>query len=88
MQDLKDYFDRIFDIHIKDVVPTENNPEGYTCIIGNGVIDIVEFLKTVKALNYTGTLALEYEAEKEDPLPGMMASLGYAKGVLAALESK
>ena len=84
-QDLKDYFDRIFDIHIKDVIPTAGHPEGETCIMGRGVIDLVSFLKTVVELNYSGTLALEYEAEAEDPLPGMMESLGYVKGVLATL---
>ena len=82
-QTIKDYFDRVFDIHIKDV--TAANPDGGTCIIGRGVIDIVSFLKTVIDLNYTGTLALEYEADKEDPLPGMMESLGYVKGVLATI---
>jgi len=37
-------------------------------------------------MSYSGTLALEYEAHKDDPLPGMMASLGFIKGVLASLE--
>ena len=82
-QDLKDYFDRVFDIHIKDV--TAPSEEGQTCIIGRGVIDMVSFLKTVKDMNYQGTLALEYEADQEDPLPGMMESLGYVKGILATI---
>ena len=83
--DTKAYFDRIFDIHMKDVVPTPEHPEGETCIIGRGVIDIVSFLKTVVDLDYQGTLALEYEAEANDPLPAMMESLGYVKGVLATI---
>ncbi len=83
-QDLRNYFDRIFDIHIKDVTPTEDHPEGFTCIIGRGEIDIVAFLKAVCELDYQGTLALEYEVDKEDPLPGMMESFGYIRGVLAS----
>jgi inosose dehydratase len=83
IEDVKQCFDRVFDIHVKDV--TANNAEGGTCIVGRGVIDIVSFLKAMVELNYTGTLALEYEADKDDPLPGMMASLGYVKGILAAL---
>jgi len=82
-KDLIDYFDRVFDIHIKDV--TAPSPEGDTCIIGRGVINMVSFLRTVKKLNYQGTLALEYEAEENDPLPGMMESFGFVKGVWAAL---
>jgi len=82
-KDLINYFDRVFDIHIKDV--TAPSPEGDTCIIGRGVIDMVSFLRTVKKLNYQGTLALEYEAEENDPQPGMMESFGFVKGVWATL---
>ena len=82
-QDIKDYFDRVFDIHIKDV--TAAKPEGQTCVMGRGVIDLVSFLNTVVDLNYAGTLALEYEAESNDPLAGMAESLGYVKGVLATI---
>lgn len=84
-EDFKKYFDRIFDIHIKDVAPTEKNPEGYTCIMGRGTIDLVSFLKTVVESGYSGTLALEYEEDKNDPLPAMMESLGYVKGILDTL---
>lgn len=82
-QDLKDYFDRVFDIHIKDVTKATN--DGQTCIIGRGVINFPSFLKAVIKLGYKGTLALEYEAEGNDPLPGMMESFGYVKGILATL---
>lgn len=82
-QDVKDYFDRVFDIHIKDVTAAEK--DGQTCIIGRGVIDFPSFLKAVIKLGYKGTLALEYEAEGKDPLPGMMESFGYVRGVLATM---
>ncbi len=82
-QDLTDFFDRVFDMHIKDV--TKADSDGQTCIIGRGVIDFSSFLKAVIKLGYKGTLALEYEAEKEDPLPGMMESFGYIKGILATM---
>lgn len=82
-EDVKDFFDRVFDIHIKDV--TKADSDGTTCIIGRGVIDIPSFLKTVIKLDYKGTLALEYEADGDDPLPGMMESFGYVKGVLAMM---
>jgi sugar phosphate isomerase/epimerase len=82
-QDVKDFFDRVFDIHIKDV--TAADAEGKTCIIGRGVINFPSFLAAVKKLNYKGTLALEYEAEGKDPLPGMMESFGYVKGIIATM---
>ena len=82
-QDVTDFFDRVFDIHLKDV--TAAQADGKTCIIGRGVIDFPAFLKTVSDLGYTGTLALEYEADGSDPLPGMMESIGYVKGIVATL---
>ncbi len=82
-QDLKDFFDRVFDMHIKDVTKAEH--DGETCIIGRGVINFPSFLKAVEELGYTGTLSLEYEADKEDPLPGMMESFGYIKGIISTL---
>lgn len=82
-QDVKDFFDRVFDIHIKDVTKAEQ--DGKTCIIGRGVINFPSFLKAVIKLDYKGTLALEYEAEGDDPQPGMMESFGYVKGVLATI---
>ncbi|MCF6332877.1 MAG: sugar phosphate isomerase/epimerase [Draconibacterium sp.] len=52
---------------------------------GTDVINFPSFLKAVNKLGYKGTLALEYEAEGDDPLPGMMESFGYIKGILATM---
>jgi len=82
-KDVEDYFDRVFDIHIKDV--TAATAEGDTCIIGRGVINFVSFMKKLKELNYRGTIALEYEADENDPLPGMMESFGFVKGIIASI---
>ncbi len=82
-QDLKDFFDRVFDMHVKDV--TKAAHDGKTCIVGRGIINFPSFLKAVNKLGYKGTLALEYEAEGDDPLPGMMESFGYIKGILATM---
>ena len=77
------YFDRLFDVHIKDVsAPTA---QGKTVEIGRGVIDIPKLLKTLKRLDFKGTLALEYEKDEKDPLPGAAESIGYLKGVIATL---
>ncbi|RIH62970.1 sugar phosphate isomerase/epimerase [Mariniphaga sediminis] len=80
-QDVKDFFDRVFDIHIKDV--SAATAEGKTCIIGRGVINFPSFIKALVKMKYNGTLALEYEAEADDPQPGMMESFGYVKGIMA-----
>ena len=73
------YADRLYDVHIKDV--TKAAPEGTNIEIGRGVIDIPGFLQTLKKIKYAGVLALEYEINENDPLPGTAESVGYLKGV-------
>ena len=77
------YFDRLFDVHIKDV--SASTAQGRTVEIGRGVIDIPRLLKTLTRLKFAGTLALEYEKDEKDPLPGSAESIGYLRGVLATL---
>ena len=74
---------RLLDVHIKDV--SASSAEGTTVEIGRGVIDIPRFLRTLIELRYTGTLALEYEKDESDPLPGSADSIGYLRGALELL---
>jgi len=78
----KKYSDRLLDVHIKDV--TASTAKGIPIEIGRGVVDIPKFLRTLLKLNYSGTVALEYEKDEKDPLPGAAESIGYVRGVLAA----
>ncbi|MFC1490417.1 sugar phosphate isomerase/epimerase family protein [Candidatus Latescibacterota bacterium] len=77
------FFDRLHDVHIKDV--SDSSEKGSTVEIGRGVIDIPKFLRTLKRLGYTGTVALEYEKDADDPYPGSAESIGYLKGVLSVI---
>ncbi len=83
--DLKDYFDRIFEVHMKD--ETASDPSGKPLEIGHGVIDIPGFLKTILKLKYSGILSFEYEKDADDPVPGLAESVGYVRGALAVLNS-
>lgn len=74
---------RLYDFHIKDV--SEPSGKGETVAVGRGIIDIVAVLKTLIGIPYRHHLALEYEAKAQNPVPGMMESFGYMKGVLAAI---
>lgn len=79
----KKYSDRLLDVHIKDV--TTAAKEGQTVEIGHGVIDIPKFVKTLLELNYEGSVSFEFEKDPDDPLPGVAESVGYVRGVLAAI---
>lgn len=81
--DLKDYFDRIFEIHMKDVTSSDSN--GKAIEVGRGVMDIPGFLKTVIKKKFDGIISFEYEKDDKDPVPGLAESLGYVKGLLAVI---
>lgn len=75
--------DRLYDFHIKDV--TERSGKGGTVAVGRGVIDVPGVLNALLEIGFDGHLALEYEANAKNPMPGMIESFAYIRGVLAAL---
>jgi sugar phosphate isomerase/epimerase len=75
--------DRLLDFHMKDV--TAAAPGSKDVPVGRGVIDIPKFLRTLVQLGYTGRVSFEYEAEPDDPLPGLAESVGFTRGVLATM---
>lgn len=77
------YGDRLIDIHMKDV--SAPSASGETVEVGRGVINVPKFLRTLQRVNFEGTVALEYEKDEKDPLPGSAESIGYLRGVLATM---
>ena len=51
----KKYFDRLLDVHMKDVDKAAK--EGETIVIGQGVIDIPAFLKVLVEKKYQGVVS-------------------------------
>ncbi|MCP4259525.1 MAG: sugar phosphate isomerase/epimerase [Planctomycetes bacterium] len=79
----KKYADRLLDVHIKDV--SEATAKGHSVEIGRGVIDIPKFLKMLVKIKYLGIVSFEYEKDADDPMAGLAESVGYVRGVLAAI---
>jgi len=77
------FADRLLDVHIKDVSAAK--PQGRTVEIGRGVIDIPKFVRMLLKLKYAGVVSFEYEKDENDPLPGLAESVGYVRGILAAV---
>jgi sugar phosphate isomerase/epimerase len=48
------------------------------------VIDFPALFRTLIEIGYKGQVGLEYEIEPKNPLPGMIESMAYMRGVLAA----
>lgn len=83
IEDVVRFADRLHDLHIKDV--SDATKEGKTLEIGRGVIDIPAFLRALIGSGYSGIASFEYEKDADDPLPGLAESVGYIRGVLAAI---
>ena len=75
------FFDRVLDVHMKDV--SSPDAKGTTVECGRGVIDIPKLLTTLVKMKYSGTLHFEHEKDEKDPLPGVAESVGYVRGVVA-----
>jgi sugar phosphate isomerase/epimerase len=81
--DIQRFADRLLDVHLKDV--SSSTKEGTTVEMGRGVIDIPAVLRALLKFGYNRIASFEYEKDDNDPLPGLAESVGYTRGVLAAL---
>ncbi|MCA6450173.1 MAG: sugar phosphate isomerase/epimerase [Chitinophagaceae bacterium] len=79
---VKEYKDRLFDLHIKDVSIAAK--DGKAIEIGRGVIDFPALVKSLNKIGYKGVCSIEFEKDMADPLAGIAESIGYFKGVMAA----
>jgi sugar phosphate isomerase/epimerase len=75
--------DRLYDMHVKDLLAATDK-ESQT-EVGRGVIDFPGLFKTLIEIGYQGQVGLEYEINAKNPLPGMIESMAYMRGVLAAI---
>jgi inosose dehydratase len=74
------YKDRLYDMHMKDVNKAEE--DGTPVEIGRGVIDIPGIIKALKKINYSNRVAIEFEKDGDDPIPGLAESVGYLRGII------
>jgi sugar phosphate isomerase/epimerase len=79
---IRDFKDRLFDLHLKDVNIAAK--EGKAIEIGRGVIDFPAVVESLRKIKYKGVCSIEFEKDMSDPLPGIAESVGYFKGVVAA----
>jgi len=54
---------RVHDCHLKDAL----DPKTFT-VLGKGKIDVLDTLRALKEVKFTGILALEYEEKPQDPI--------------------
>lgn len=79
----REFRDRLYDMHVKDLAD-KNNKDSQVAV-GRGVIDYPALFRTLLDVGYQGQVGLEYEINAKDPLPGMIESIAYMRGVLDAV---
>jgi sugar phosphate isomerase/epimerase len=83
VQACRQFRDRLYDMHVKDLaVKTDKDSQ---VEVGRGVLDFPALFRTLVDIGYQGQVGLEYEINENDPLPGMIESIAYMRGILAAV---
>ncbi len=74
---------RLLDMHVKDL--SDPMKKDSQVPVGDGKLPIPAIFRQLKKMNYQGGVMLEYEIDDTDPLPGMIKSFAYMRGVLAGI---
>ena len=77
--------DRVYDLHVKDLANARDRDSQVE--VGRGVIDVPKLLRALLQIKYEGQVGLEYEIKPDDPLPGIIESIAYLRGVLSGITS-
>jgi sugar phosphate isomerase/epimerase len=74
---------RLFNIHMKDLTNFESKESQVA--VGDGVMPVRKMFEALAATKYKGFVDLEYEIHPDDPMPGVVSSFAYMRGVLAGM---
>ena len=74
---------RLFNMHTKDL--TNFTDKDSQVAVGDGKLPFREIFEALIAIRYPGFVDLEYEVHGDDPMPGVIASFSYMRGVLAGM---
>jgi sugar phosphate isomerase/epimerase len=74
---------RLFNIHMKDL--TDYNSKESQVAVGEGIMPVRKIFEALIQTRYKGFVDLEYEIHGDDPMPGVIESFAYMRGVLAGM---
>lgn len=71
---------RLFNMHMKDL--TDFSAKESQVAVGEGKMPVRQIFQALMQSRYNGFVDLEYEVHADDPMPGVIASFAYMRGVL------
>jgi sugar phosphate isomerase/epimerase len=74
---------RLFNLHMKDLTSFQSKESQVA--VGDGIMPVRAMFEALIAMKYEGFVDLEYEVHPDDPMPGVISSFAYMRGVLAGL---
>ncbi|MFP5236330.1 MAG: sugar phosphate isomerase/epimerase family protein [Acidobacteriota bacterium] len=74
---------RVHNIHMKDL--TSFTDKESQVAVGQGKMPVREIFQALIAIQYPGFVDLEYEVHADNPMPGVIASISYMRGVLTGM---
>jgi sugar phosphate isomerase/epimerase len=83
VQSINEAGPRLFNVHVKDLTSFQSKESQVP--VGDGIMPIRKILAALITMKYNGFVDLEYEIHPDDPMPGVIASFAYMRGVLAGL---
>jgi inosose dehydratase len=76
---------RLFDVHLKDTQAIPGATSDLPTEVGRGQMDIRSILAALIEVRYAGAVAFEYERFGANSIAGLAESVGYVRGMLAAM---
>jgi len=74
---------RLFNVHMKDLTNFQDKESQVA--VGDGSMPVRGIFEALIAVKYDGFIDLEYEIHPNDPMPGVIGSFAYMRGMLAGL---
>lgn len=75
---------RVHLVHLKDIKTEEDGTKVFK-IQGEGDMDMTAFFRVLREIGYTGVYSLEYEENKDNPMPDMVVCMENVRGALTRL---
>ena len=76
---------RLFNVHMKDLADPHDKESQVA--VGQGILPIPKIFKALLEVNYRGFVDLEYEIHPDDPMPGVICSFAFMRGVISGMGS-
>jgi sugar phosphate isomerase/epimerase len=83
---IKEVGPRLFDLHMKDLAKADAKDSQVA--VGEGIMPVREIFETLIQMGYKGNVDLEYEIHGDNPMPGVIESFAYQRGVLNGMGYK